>query len=203
MRKTSVGQILFSGVMVVVAGGLLGFSLWRDSGRRVRQEVAPVMEPKEVSVINPGGLMPTPRSMQKTGYMPNHPLYLMQRLSDRARLMLTQDPQSRVTLLLAYGDARMRTAEKAIEVEEYTMALETMTKASVYLYMAEELLIDMPQTGEVKLQWEALLASAKASEKQALAFREVLPEMLGLSMDRVCQMLSLLAERAEGKLGPG
>jgi hypothetical protein len=200
MQKTSGWRVVLSGLVVVAAGGLLGVSVWRDAGKRVREEVAPVMELKAVNVINAESLKPTPRTSRKTALLPNHPLYLMERVTDRARLMLTQDPNRRVTLLLTYADERMRTAEKAIEAGEYVMALETMTKSSVYLYTAEELLVNLPQTGEVRLQWEALLASAKASEGQANAFRKALPEILGSSMERVCQMFSLLAERAESKL---
>ena len=67
------------------------------------------------------------------GILPDHPLYWLKMIRDRARLWLTKNPTQRFQRLLLYADKRVGAAEALVEGGQSSLGVSTATKAEKYL----------------------------------------------------------------------
>lgn len=70
------------------------------------------------------------------GILPNHPLYFVKMIRDKAILSLTRNPQKKTHLFLQYADKRLTAGQILIYQEEYDLGVSTITKAEKYLQKA-------------------------------------------------------------------
>jgi hypothetical protein len=81
--------------------------------------------------------------------IPGHPVYVLYRVRDKAKLFLEQRPKEKIRLQLEYAHDRLVSAETLLERKEMSLAISTLSKAEMYLGEAADDLIRHHETGSV------------------------------------------------------
>ncbi len=90
------------------------------------------------------------------GILPDHPLYWLKMVRDKAQLVITREQHFRFELLLLYADKRLGAGEKLINKQQSHLGVATISKAEKYLLQAGELLAQKPDKSKQHIEQLAL-----------------------------------------------
>jgi hypothetical protein len=81
------------------------------------------------------------------GILPDHPLYFIKAIRDRAMELSTRDQMSKAQLLLLFADKRLSMALQLERNGKHKLALSTLSKAEKYLLRTAEILPQAKKQG--------------------------------------------------------
>lgn len=128
-------KIWYSAAGIVFAFLILSISMVRYS----RQNLSENSFEYEVSVSTDSASLDN-YHLPYPGILPDHPLYVLKMVRDRAKLIIVTDEIREAELLLFYADKRIGTAEALLRESKLNLAEATAQKAEQYMAKAMEVM---------------------------------------------------------------
>jgi len=161
---------------------VLGLSVWQQVGKQVSQQLIPDTLTKEKSLFRPAQMVPADYQLPPAGILPDHPLYILKVLGERAVLIFTSDPVVQVKLQLLYADKRLSAAESLLDKGKSALAVETIIKGEQYLTEATK---EMERLGNQvpKEMWQMVDQTAVVHIQALKTMREAVIEPMRPAVD--------------------
>jgi hypothetical protein len=128
--------------ILVILGVLVAILVLVVSVVSFSRQQYPIGNQEYKGVVSSGSATLSGYDLPYPGILPDHPLYFVKMIRDRARLILVRNQVKKVELLLFYADKRMGAAEALLKDSKISLAEITAHKAEMYMGQAMKILLD-------------------------------------------------------------